>query len=67
MGFALAPLTWRGRALYGVLSLLVVVPPAVFAHGVWVNAAGIVLAITALAVDYMRVRGTRSRQAEAPR
>jgi TRAP transporter 4TM/12TM fusion protein len=65
VGFALAPLTWRGRAVYGFLSLLVVLPPAAFANAVWVNVAGVLLAVAALAVDYMHQRGMRARQMEA--
>ncbi|HKA74451.1 MAG TPA: TRAP transporter large permease subunit, partial [Xanthobacteraceae bacterium] len=65
VGFALSPLTWRGRALYGVLSLLVVVPPEAFPGAVWVNAAGIILSFGVLAADYMRLRGLRAKGAEA--
>jgi TRAP transporter 4TM/12TM fusion protein len=65
VGFALAPLTWRGRAIYGLLSLLVIVPPAAFPNAVWVNAAGILLSVAVLAVDYVRVRGLRAKSVEA--
>jgi TRAP transporter 4TM/12TM fusion protein len=65
VGFALAPLTWRGRAIYGLLSLLVIVPPAAFPNAVWVNAAGILLSVAVLAVDYARVRGLRAKSVEA--
>ncbi len=64
VGFALAPLTWRGRAIYGLLSLAVVLPPAVFADGVWVNAVGVALSIIALALDYLRQRSLRPVEAE---
>ncbi len=67
VGFALAPLTWRGRSVYGLLSLAVVLPPAAFADGVWVNAVGVVLSVIALAVDYLRQRGLRPRAIEAER
>ncbi len=65
VGFALAPLTWRGRTVYGLLSLLVIVPPAAFPNAVWVNAAGILLSVAVLAVDYARVRGLRTKGVEA--
>jgi TRAP-type uncharacterized transport system fused permease subunit len=65
VGFALAPLTWRGRAIYGLLSLLVIVPPAAFPNAVWVNAAGVLLSVVVLAVDYARVRGLRAKSVEA--
>jgi TRAP-type uncharacterized transport system fused permease subunit len=67
VGFALAPLTWRGRSVYGLLSLAVVLPPAAFADGVWVNAVAVVLSVIALAVDYLRLRGLRPRAIEAER
>jgi len=62
VGFALAPLTWRGRALYGALSLLIVVPPAAFAAAVWVNVAGVLLSIAALAADHLRMRDMRAKR-----
>src|SRR5262249_18904631 len=65
VGFALSPLTWHGRTLYGALSLLVVVPPEAFPGAVWVNAAGIILSFGVLAADYMRLRGPRAKGAEA--
>jgi TRAP-type uncharacterized transport system fused permease subunit len=66
VGFALAPLGWRGRAVYGALSLLVVLPPETFPGAAWVNVVGIGLSIAILTLDYMRLRGVRAaRQAEA--
>jgi TRAP transporter 4TM/12TM fusion protein len=66
VGFALAPLTWRGRAVYGALALLVVLPPEAFPGAVWVNLVGIGLSIATVTFDYMRLRGVRTaRQAEA--
>jgi TRAP transporter 4TM/12TM fusion protein len=67
VGFALAPLTWRGRAVYGLLSLAVVLPPAALANGVWVNAVGVVLSVIALALDYLRQRGLRPHAIKAER
>ena len=63
VGFALAPLTWRGRAIYGVLSLLVVVPPAAFAAAIWVNVVGTLLSLVVLGVDFLRERGVRTKRA----
>jgi TRAP-type uncharacterized transport system fused permease subunit len=63
VGFALAPLTWRGRAVYGFLSVLVVLPPAAFANAVWVNAAGVLLAVVAVALDYARQRAAGRSEA----
>jgi TRAP transporter 4TM/12TM fusion protein len=66
VGFALAPLGWRGRVLYGVLSLLVVLPPEAFSGAIWLNVAGIAASVAVLIIDYVRQRGLRAaRQARA--
>jgi TRAP-type uncharacterized transport system fused permease subunit len=61
VGFALAPLTWRGRAIYGVLSLLVVLPPAAFASAVWVNVVGVLASCAVLGIDFLRERAMRAK------
>jgi TRAP-type uncharacterized transport system fused permease subunit len=63
VGFALTHLTWRGRALYGVLSLLVVVPPAAFAGALWVNVIGCAISAAILALDYLRGRDPQAKRA----
>jgi TRAP transporter 4TM/12TM fusion protein len=63
VGFALAPLTWRGRAIYGVLSLLVVLPPAAFASAVWVNVVGVLASCAVLGIDFVRLRSVRANGA----
>src|SRR5262245_2984731 len=63
IGFALRPLTWRGSAVYGALSLLVVVPPAAFAGAVWVNVVGTLLSIAVLGMDYLSGRDARTERA----
>jgi TRAP transporter 4TM/12TM fusion protein len=63
VGFAMAPLTWRGRAIYGALSLLVVVPPAAFAAAIWVNVVGTLLSLVVLGVDFLRARDVRAKRA----
>jgi TRAP transporter 4TM/12TM fusion protein len=63
VGFALAPLTWRGRAIYGVLSLLVVLPPAAFASAVWVNVVGVLASCAVLGIDFLRERAMRAKDA----
>jgi len=60
VGFALAPLGWRGRAVYAVVALLVVLPPAAFTSAVWINAAGVLLALLVLAADHARGRSLRA-------
>jgi TRAP transporter 4TM/12TM fusion protein len=54
VGYALAPLTPPSRAAYGLLSLSVVLPPEAFAAAIWVNLAGVALAVAMLAYDYAR-------------
>ncbi|MFL6806591.1 MAG: TRAP transporter large permease subunit, partial [Xanthobacteraceae bacterium] len=63
VGFALAPLTWRGRAHNGTQSLLVVVPPAAFATAVWVNMVGVLASLGVLGVDFVRLRSLRAKGA----
>ncbi|MFL5061309.1 MAG: TRAP transporter permease [Xanthobacteraceae bacterium] len=63
VGFARAPRTWRGRAIYGTLSLLVVVPPAAFATAVWVNMVGVLASLGVLGVDFVRLRSLRAKGA----
>jgi len=63
VGFALAPLGWRGRAMYATLSLLVVVPPAGFPTAVWVNVVGVLASLALLGVDFLRGRGMRAKRA----
>ena len=54
VGFGLTRLTVPARLLYGALALLIVLPPESFAGGYYVNAAGIVGAIVALAIAHLR-------------
>jgi TRAP transporter 4TM/12TM fusion protein len=56
VGYALAPLTRPGRALYGLLSLIVVLPPQAFSGAAWMNAAAVGLAIARLAYDHAHRR-----------
>ena len=56
VGFALAPLDRLSRVIYGILAVAVVVPPEAFGAAIWFNAAGILLSIGMLAVDYLRLR-----------
>jgi TRAP-type uncharacterized transport system fused permease subunit len=64
VGFAMDRLTWQGRALYGLVSVLVVLPPEAFRGAVWVNAAGVLAGVALLVADYVRLRAARTtRQA----
>ena len=63
VGFALAPLGWLGRAGYGAVALLVVLPPESFTGAIWFNAAGILAAIGLLAVDWLRQRSLKNAAA----
>jgi TRAP transporter 4TM/12TM fusion protein len=64
VGFALASLGRTGRLLYAVLSLAVVLPPEAFNGAVWINAAGITVAVIVLVLD--RFRGKQSKPADVP-
>jgi TRAP transporter 4TM/12TM fusion protein len=54
VGFALAPLDWLRRTIYAVIALAIVLPPEAFAGAIYINAAGIVLAIAMLVLDRLR-------------
>jgi TRAP transporter 4TM/12TM fusion protein len=62
VGFALAPLSAAGRALYGILSLAIVLPPEAFNGAIWINAAGILASLALLVVDYTRQRALRTNE-----
>jgi TRAP transporter 4TM/12TM fusion protein len=61
VGFGLAPLGKTARFLYAAIALAVVLPPEVFAGAVWINAAGIAVAVAALAIDGLRLRALRKQ------
>jgi TRAP transporter 4TM/12TM fusion protein len=65
VGFALMPLDWLRRAIYAVIALAIVLPPETFAGAIYINAAGIVLAIAMLALD--RLRREPKKAAAIPR
>jgi TRAP-type uncharacterized transport system fused permease subunit len=56
VGFGLAALTRPARMLYGLLSLAVVLPPEAFTGAIWVNAAGIAVAVALLGYSHMQRR-----------
>jgi TRAP transporter 4TM/12TM fusion protein len=58
VGYALGPLTGRSRVICALLSLAVVLPPEAFAGAIWVNAAGIALAVAMFGYDYAQRRRT---------
>jgi len=58
LGFSLTPLSMPWRALYGVLSVLIVLPPDPFGMtGHTINFVGIGAAIALLAIEYLQRRG----------
>jgi TRAP transporter 4TM/12TM fusion protein len=59
VGFSLAPLGIAGRIAYAVVSLAIVLPPAAFDTAIWVNLAGIAVALALLAFDWTRLRALR--------
>jgi TRAP transporter 4TM/12TM fusion protein len=63
VGFGLTRLTVAQRLLYGMLSLLIVVPPESFAGGYYVNIAGIAAGIALLVIDHLR-RGSAAAKRE---
>jgi TRAP transporter 4TM/12TM fusion protein len=56
VGFALSPLSRPWRMLYAVLSLVVVLPPETFAGAIWINAAGIAVAVASLGFSHLQRR-----------
>jgi len=54
VGFSFARLNPMNRAIYAVISLAVVLPPAAFVGAIWINVAGVVAAIVALSIDWTR-------------
>ena len=58
VGFALSSLTWQARSLYGLLAIMIVLPPEAFSGAIAVNLAGIALAGGLLGLDHIRRRRT---------
>jgi TRAP transporter 4TM/12TM fusion protein len=56
VGFSFTRLGFRGRTLYAVISLTVVLPPEAFTGAIWINAGGVTAAIVVLTIDWMRGR-----------
>jgi hypothetical protein len=65
LGFSLAPLSWPMRFFYGAVAILIVLPPAPFATGNFINFAGILAGIAMLVLEYLR-RRTAQRAPVAP-
>ena len=63
VGFALTPLGRGARAAFALLALAVVLPPEAFAGAVWVNAAGVVLAVAVLGYGHLQRRAAVPRSA----
>jgi len=62
LGFALGPLSVPWRVLYGLLGLLIWIPPDPFGMtGHTINFIGIGLAIALLVVEHLRRRGVASQ------
>jgi TRAP transporter 4TM/12TM fusion protein len=62
VGYALGPLPRPMRALYGLVSLAVVLPPEAFTGAIWINAAGIAVAAVALGYGHLQRRALPERQ-----
>ena len=60
VGYALMPVSVGMRVLYGLIALLVVVPPEAFAGAIYFNFAGVAAGIGLLAFDYLRRRSLRA-------
>ena len=56
VGYAADRLSVRGRILYAVLCLAVILPPEAFAGAVWVNVVGVAAAMAVLAHDLLNRR-----------
>ncbi|HEX5997866.1 MAG TPA: TRAP transporter large permease subunit, partial [Hyphomicrobiaceae bacterium] len=56
VGFALTPLPVWGRVLFGLLSLAVVMPPEAFTGAIWIDAAGIIIAVAMLGYSHLQRR-----------
>jgi hypothetical protein len=63
VGFALAPLSFPMRLLYGFVALPIALPPESFTGGYTINFIGIAAGIALLAVDHLRRRRRRAATA----
>jgi hypothetical protein len=54
VGFAVTRLSVVARALFGIASLLIVLPPAAFDGAHYVNLCGVVTGVALLGFDYVR-------------
>lgn len=61
VGYFQARIAWPTRAAYGVIALMLLVQPRMFNIAVWVNAAGTVLALAAIAFEVVRGRAQPKR------
>jgi TRAP transporter 4TM/12TM fusion protein len=64
VGFAVTRLSVPARALYGLASLLIVLPPEAFDGAHYINLLGIASGVALLVVDYVRARAARVAAAE---
>jgi TRAP-type uncharacterized transport system fused permease subunit len=53
------------RVVYGVIALMLLVQPAMFAGAIWLNAIGVIAAAAGIAREVMRGRAIRARAAAA--
>ena len=44
------------RGIYAVIALAVVLPPEAFGSAIWINIVGIIAALVALGIDWLRLR-----------
>jgi TRAP transporter 4TM/12TM fusion protein len=56
VGFALGPLSGPARGLYGIAALAVVLPPEAFAGAIWINTAGVAMAVALLGYGHTQRR-----------
>jgi TRAP transporter 4TM/12TM fusion protein len=56
VGYVTAAVPWAYRIPYGVVALMLLVQPAMFPGAVWLNVAGVVLAVAAIAREFLRGR-----------
>ncbi len=56
VGFALGPLSRPVRLLYAAVALAVVLPPEAFAGAIWIDAAGVALAVAMLGYSHVQRR-----------
>jgi TRAP transporter 4TM/12TM fusion protein len=65
VGYVTAAVPWTYRILYGLIALMLLAQPAMFAGAVWLNVIGVIAAAAAIAREILRGR-TQGKLAPSP-